>query len=353
MSDFSTPRADGFSMPPEWAPHQGCIMAWPTRRVFWAELFEQAKSDYAETARAIAAFERVIMVCGHDDARDVRDRCGSYVDVVEIEIDDSWARDSGPIFVTNGRGELAVVNFEFNSWGGKYRPYDRDAALARAFADVFGVRCYDAPIVLEGGAFFVDGEGTLLTTELPILDPKRNPNLTKELFEEVASDYLGVEKVVWLTAYPDRDTDGHVDGIAQYVRPGTLVLLTPDDPQDENFTYATENVRRLTGATDARERTIEVLPFGVTGAGTAGSTAVGVAYLNCYLANSAVIVPMVGAPSDEVALGRLREVFPDRELVGVPGATLSYGGGGPHCITQQIPIGVSKPSPLDLVETPR
>lgn len=326
MSEISTPKADGFRMPPEWAPHQCCIMAWPTRRSFWAELFEQAKSDYAETARAIAVFEPVIMICCHDDATEVRNRCGSYVDIVEIEIDDSWTRDSGPIFVANDLGELAVVNFKFNSWGGKYHPYDRDAALAKALADVLGARCYDAPIVLEGGAFPVDGEGTFITTELPIFDPNRNPDLAKEQFERVVGDYLGVEKVVWLVAYPDRDTDGHIDGIAQYVRPGTLLLLAPDDSLDENFTFAEENLRRVNTASDARDRPIEVLPFGITGAGKVGRHTVGVAYLNCYLANGAVIMPLVGAPSDELALGRLREVFSDRVVVGVPGATLSYGG---------------------------
>jgi agmatine deiminase len=339
MPDSPTPRDDGFSMPPEWSPHQCCFMAWPTRPSLWGPLFEQAKNDYASVARAIAAFEPVVMICRPGDAQEVTNGCGSGVDAVEIEIDDSWTRDNGPIFVTNARGDLAIVDFGFNSWGGKYLPYDRDADLTRALAELLGAKRYPAPLVLEGGAFFVDGEGTLVTTEGPLLDEKRNPGVTKADVEEVAREYLGVDRVVWLVAAPDRDTDGHVDGIAQYVRPGALALLTPEDPRDANFEPARENRARLAGARDARSRTLEIVPFEVTGTGTAGGHDVQIPYLNCYLANGAVVAPLAGGPSDEAALARLEEVFSEREVVGVPGATLSYGGGGPHCITQQMPAG--------------
>jgi agmatine deiminase len=278
------------------------------------------------------------MVCKPGYAAEVRSKCGADIDVLEIEIDDSWTRDSGPIFVTNGRGDIAVVDFRFNAWGGKYRPYDRDAALAKMFASLLGVRFYQAPIVLEGGAFFVDGQGTMITTEGPLLDPNRNPDVTKAQIEQVADDYLGVDRVLWLVADPDRDTDGHVDGIAQYIRPGALLLLVPAERTHANFAFAEENLRRLRRTTDALGRAIQVVTFDVTGVATAGQHRVEVPYLNCYLANGAVIVPLAGAPSDELALGRLREAFPDRTVVGVPGAILSYGGGGPHCITQQMPV---------------
>ncbi len=339
-----TPSADGFRMPPEWAPHQCCFMAWPTRRTLWGALFGQAKLDYAEVARAIAAFEPVVMICRPGDASEVRDQCGSGVDPVEIEIDDSWTRDSGPIFVVNDRSEVAVVDFGFNAWGGKYHPFDRDAALSAALADVLGVRRYQAPIVLEGGAFFVDGEGTLVTTEGPALDRNRNPDITKARIEKAAGDYLGASRVLWLVAAPDRDTDGHIDGIAQYVRPGALLLLVPGDPDHHNHAYAAENLRRLTGATDAQDRSLTVIPFDVTGSAMAGPHHVEVSYLNCYLANSAIITPVAGAPSDELALKQLKAAFPDRAIIAVPGATLSYGGGGPHCITQQMPLGKAVPA---------
>jgi agmatine deiminase len=327
-------------MPPEWAPHQYCLVAWPTRRSLWGERFDLAKADYAEVARTIAGFESVMMICRPGDAGDVLNHCGSGVDIVEIEIDDSWTRDSGPIFVINDQGGIAVVDFGFNAWGGKYPPYDHDAAVTKALADVFGAKRYDAPFVLEGGSFFVDGEGTLVTTEGPVLDPHRNPDATKELFEQVVCDYLGVDLVLWLVAAPDRDTDGHIDGIGQYVRPGVLLLATPAKHHHENYSYAKENLSRLGGATDASGRVIEVIEFDIIAPAPVEELGLDVAYLNFYLANGAVVLPLAGAPTDELALLRLKSVFPDRDVVGVPGTTLAYGGGGgPHCITQQMPIG--------------
>src|SRR5262249_17624728 len=157
-----TPRADGFMMPPEWAPHQCCFMAWPTRHSLWSEMFDRAKNDYAEVARAIAAFEPVVMICQPGDAADVSRHCGSAVEVTEIAIDDSWTRDSGPVFVVNEHGDVAAVDFGFNSWGGKYLPYANDAALGATLADVPGVRGYQAPLGLGGGAVFTDGPGALL-----------------------------------------------------------------------------------------------------------------------------------------------------------------------------------------------
>lgn len=339
MSGERTPMADGFFMPPEWYEHQSCFMAWPSRTNFWGPLLGQAKADYTFVARAIADFEPVVMICRPEDAAEVRRYCGGAVQVLSIDIDDSWTRDSGPIFVINGQGEVAVVDFGFNSWGEKYKPYDKDADLTRRLAEELGVRRYTAPFVLEGGAFFVDGEGTMLTTEGPLLDPRRNPGVTKLDVERVAREYLGVESIVWLVAWPDRDTDGHVDGIAQYIGPGRIILLVPEDHGHNNYGPSRENLVRLRSGCDARGREFEVVSFGVTGSGMAGDELVDVPYLNCYLANGAVIVPLAGSPSDVRSLDALRAAFPGREVVGVPGTTLSFGGGGPHCITQQMPVG--------------
>jgi agmatine deiminase len=337
----TTPREDGFGMPPEWGRHQATLMAWPTttREALWGPVFERAKDDYAAIARAIAAFEPVIMVCNPGEAKEVRDRCGDAVEVIEIPIDDSWLRDSGPIFVRDQRGQVAAVHFRFNAWGGKYRPWDSDAAAPKAIAGHLGLRRYQAPFVLEGGAFLVDGNGTLVTTEGVLLNPNRNPGLSRTQIERGLADYLGVEKVIWLQAYPDRDTDGHIDGIAQYVSPGTILLETPADPANHNYRLAPGNLRRLGRASDAVGRPFTVLRFEPTGWSEVAGTAVEVPYLNCYLANGAVIMPVAGVPQDEEAQVRIAEAFPDREVVCVPGAVLAYGGGGPHCITQQVPAG--------------
>jgi len=304
----STPREDGLRMPAEWAPHQATLMQWPTitRMSLWGELFDRAKMDFASVANAVAAFEPVVMVTDPPQASEARAMCNDGVEILPIPIDDSWVRDNGPIFVTDAHGGVALVHFRFNSWGNKYLPFDRDA---------------DVP---------------LLTTERCLLHPNRNPNMTREQIERTLGDYLGVEHVIWLgRGHPlDRDTDGHVDAIAQYLRPGVILLDAPGDPADPNHAASQDNLARLRAAHDAAGRPIEVVAFE---AGTPSDTA----YMNHYLANGAVIVPADGKPSDDAALGQLRDAYPDREIVTVPGATLLEGGGGPHCITQQIPSGAT------------
>jgi agmatine deiminase len=321
----STPRADGFSMPAEWEPHEACLMEWPTltRKEFWGERFEEAERDYATVANAIAAFEPVVMVCAPEQQADVRRRCGDGVDVLPLPIDDSWMRDNGPIFIRDAAGGIALVHFRFNSWGEKYLPYDRD----------------EDPFVLEGGSFFVDGEGTLITTEECLLNPNRNPTLSREQIEQGLRDYLGVEAIVWLRFghSTDRDTDGHIDGIAPYLAPATVALLLPEAPGDPDHERGRDNLERLRGARDARGRSFEVIPFQTRPPGV-------VPYLNFYFANGGAIVPIAERPEDQQAIEQIAKMLPDREVVPVPGNCLNEGGGGPHCITQQRPAGVAVPA---------
>jgi agmatine deiminase len=336
-----TPRDDGFSMPAEWEPHAACLMEWPTatRGDLWADRFDEAKRDYAAVANAIAAFEPVIMVCDPEQADEARSQCGQGVDILPMPIDDSWMRDNGPIFVRDGSGDVALVHFGFNAWGEKFHPYDKDADVPRRLADHLGVRRYAAPFVLEGGSFFVDGDGTLITTEQCLLNPNRNPTMSREQIEQGLRDYLGVETIVWLGLghSTDRDTDGHIDGIAQYVAPATVVLLAPTDPNDPDHGRGRDNLDRLRRARDAKGRPFDVIPFETRSPGV-------VPYLNLYLANGGVIAPVAERPEDEEALTQIKALFPDREVVPVPGNCLTYGGGGPHCITQQIPTGRSVPA---------
>ena len=333
---MTTPRDDGFSMPAEWAPHQGCLMEWPThtRAELWGELLADAKREYATVARAIAAFEPVIMVADPSQAGEARDHCGGGIEILPVPIDDSWMRDNGPIFVADAQGGLALVHFRFNSWGGRYLPYDRDAMVPAAIAAHLGVRRYAAPFVLEGGSILVDGEGTLLTTEQCLLNPNRNPDLSRAGIERGLRDFLGAEVVVWLGLghSADRDTDGHIDGIAQYVRPGVVIIHAPGEPADPDHDRGRDNVRRAAAATDARGRRLEVIEFDCGSPG-------GISYANFYLPNGGAVVPVAGSPEDDAALAQIVAAFPGREVVPVPGRALNEGGGGPHCITQQIPAG--------------
>lgn len=324
-------------MPAEWERHEACLMEWPTvtRRAFWGDRFDEAKHDYAAVAMVIAAFEPVVMVCDPQQEAEARTRCGEAVEILPLPIDDSWMRDNGPIFVRDGADRVALVHFGFNAWGEKFHPYDRDAEVPRHIAAHLGMRRYEAPFVLEGGSFFVDGEGTLITTEECLLNPNRNPTMSREEIEQGLRDYLGVQTIIWLGLghSTDRDTDGHIDGIAPYLAPARVALLAPEDPHDPDHERGRDNLRRLRSARDAKGRELEIIPFETRPPGV-------VPYLNFYLANGGVILPVADRPEDEQALEQIAKLFPEREVVPVPGDCLCCGGGGPHCITQQMPVGV-------------
>jgi agmatine deiminase len=319
-------------MPAEWAPHERTLMAWPCRGELWGDLLDDARRDHAAVASAVAAFEPVTMVANPGaQAADAGARCAGEVDVVELAIDDSWLRDSGPIFVT-GDGRRTGVHFGFNAWGEKFSPWDRDEAAGGELARMFGDEVVDAPFVLEGGSIGVDGSGTLITTEECLLHPNRNPSMGREEIEAGLIEHLGVERVVWLGLglEEDRDTDGHVDLIAAFTAPGE-VLLQRGPPGSEDERRMEDNRERLEAA-GLRVRRLEPLPVV-----DVGGEPVAVSHMNFYLCNGAVIVPLAGVETDEQALATIGDAYPGREVVGVPGAVLAYGGGGPHCITQQVP----------------
>jgi len=327
-----TPRADGLAMPAEFAPHERTLMAWPARESLWGEALERAKHDYAATANAIAAFEPVLMVARPGSGEEARRLLTERVEVVELPIDDSWLRDSGPIFVTGEGGRRAAAVFDFNAWGEKFTPYDADARIAARLCEHLGVERYDAGMVLEGGSVIVDGAGNALTTEQCLLHPSRNPDLDRAEIERRLHDFLGIENLVWLGdgLVEDRDTDGHIDLVAAFRGPGQ-VLLQMTDEANPNFLRCLDSVRRCESA-GLEVMTVDWLPYD-----TVAGEQVAASYMNLYICNGAVIVPLAGHEWDELAVARIGDAFPGREIVGVPGAVLAYGGGGPHCITQQVP----------------
>jgi agmatine deiminase len=317
-------------MPAEWATHERTLMAWPVREELWGPLMSDAKRDYAEIARTIAGYEPVLMVAR--DAVDARHHLGSDdVEIVELPHDDSWIRDTGPIFVEAGDNRLGI-DFLFNGWGGKFTPHTDDNALPESICEYLGIPREHAEIVLEGGSISVDGAGTLVTTEQCLLDPSRN--LDRDDLEEILIRLLGVQNIVWLGRglVEDEDTDGHVDNICQFVAPGRVLLQTVADPDNPNHANAQENLRRLQEA-GVEVVELDLLPY-IEVRGRPGV----VPYLNFYVCNGAVMVPTTGAATDADALDRIGACFPDREVVSVPGAVLAEGGGGPHCVTQQVPV---------------
>jgi agmatine deiminase len=320
--------------PAEWEPHERTLMGWPCRESLWGDTLAQARREYATVANAIAAFEPVTMIANPGaDAVTARAALDGRVDVVELGIDDSWLRDSGPIYVVDAdRRRRVALQWRFNAWGEKFPPWDQDATIARRIAEHLGDPVREVAMVLEGGAVLGDGAGMLMSTEQCLLAPNRNPHLSAAEIEATLCAELGAERVVWLGEgqYEDRDTDGHVDMIAALCPDGRVLLQTAP-PGDLNHERGVENLERLAAAG------LEAvgLPF-LPRTAVAGEP-VAVSYLNFYVANGAVIVPVSGADSDPEACALIGSAFPAREVVAVEATVIAYGGGGPHCITQQVP----------------
>ena len=327
-----------FRMPAEWEPHERCLMAW-TGAEKWGKHLEAARNNYAEVANAIAAFEPLTMLVNTEDAAGARRALTSDIEIVEMPFEYAWTRDSGPVVVVDEEGNRAGIDFRFNSWGEKFLPYGQTAASAEAVLAVLGIERIESPMVLEGGAITVDGRGTLITTEQCLLNANRNPGMSKEDIERELANKLGVEKIIWLPwgITDDWVTDGHVDAVCTFVRPGVVLAQSCDDPADPDYERLAANLEVLGEAMDATGRKLDVIELPPMPSDELDGDVVPTVYANVYLANGGVIVPIGDSPTDEDAIAILEKTFPDREVVGVSGAALSYGGGGPHCVTMQIP----------------
>jgi agmatine deiminase len=326
-------------MPGEFEPHERTIMCWPTRDEIWGDHHRQAELDYTEIASAIARFEPVTMVASPEDAEVANDLCGSIanIEVVEIAIDDSWARDSGPIYVIDRAGR-AIADFTFTAWGHKFEPFNDDARLVERWAARRKERRIVDDMVLEGGALSTDGEGTFMTTQQCLMHLNRNPSMTRTQIENVLATRLGAEVLHWLPYGHslDDDTDGHVDNIGAFVRPGVVMLQGCDDPVEVDHERLRQNRRWIEGALDAKGRATQVVEVPVLPFTELDGQRICVPYLNFYVCNNAVIVPTVGHAADADICALIAETY-QRQVVAVPGAVLALGGGGPHCITQQVP----------------
>jgi agmatine deiminase len=356
----STPAADGYRMPGEFEPHCGCWIAWPERTDNWRLGAKPAQRAYAAVAEAISPSDPVTVAVSDAQFEHCRSLLSPSIRVVEVSTDDAWIRDTGPTFLLNGQGGRRGVDWHFNAWGGLhgglYFPWDRDERVARKVLEVEAVDRYRAPIVLEGGSIHVDGEGTVLSTEECLLNPNRNPQLSREEIEQTLFDYLGAEKMIWLGrgVYND-ETDGHVDNLACFARPGVVLITYCEDESDPQHAISRDAQERLEAATDARGRPIEVIRLPSPGPVTIAEEEAGgvdavegslprragdrlaASYANFYIATTRIVYPLLDERYDEQAGEVLQGCFPEREIVGVPAREILLGGGNIHCITQQIP----------------
>ncbi len=356
----STPRQDGFRMPGEFEPHDGTWMLFPERLDVWRDRARPGQKVFADVAEAIAQFEPVTMGVSAKNFDRARGLLSSQVMVVEIPYNDSWMRDCGPTFLVNDQGGVRGVDWEFNAWGGLegglYSPWDDDNQVAQRVLTHAGMDCYKTDLINEGGAITVDGEGTLITTKSVLLNPNRNPGHSQAEIEEILSNMLNLNKIIWLEGEADDETDGHVDGVCCFVRPGVLLLSWTDDTDSPDYHVCRDVEKQLRAVKDGRGRPFEIIKLPLASLPpatkeetegmivTAGSyprlvgDPVFGGYINFYLANGGVIVPQFDVPEDEVAVKVLQKTFPNRKVVGVHGAReISLGGGNIHCITQQQP----------------
>ena len=356
----TTPAADGFWMPGEFEPHAGCWMLWPERPDNWREAARPAQHALAQVAAAIAEFEPVTVGASATQYQVARALLDERVRVVEMSHDDCWMRDVGPSFVVDARGGVRGVHWHFNAWGGLqgglYFPWDQDDLVAAKVLEIEACDRYRAPLINEGGAIHVDGEGTALVTEECLLNVNRNPLLSREQVEGYLRDCLGVSKVIWLGKGVFNDeTDGHIDNLACFARPGEVCLSWTDNKRDPQYPISLDAWERLSDESDARGRRLQVTRLPMPGPlvmsakeasgiiareGTKARAAgerLAASYVNFYLANGGVVMPLLDSRTDRVAARRLKQLFRERRIVGVPAREILLGGGNIHCITQQVP----------------
>jgi agmatine deiminase len=338
------PRNLNYKMPAEWTKHARTLVSWPVQSsMCYPEDYEAVCLGYAEIIRAIIEFEPVTIIVNPADAEKVfRYLQNESIKYLPIEHNDAWLRDNGPTLLINDEGETAGVNWRFNAWGGKYAPWDLDDQVACLILQNFGLKQFDASLVMEGGSFHVDGEGTLITTEECLLNPNRNPELTKYQIENELMNFLNVNKVIWLNKgiYGD-ETDGHVDNIACFAAPGKILMQVCNDPDDENYSITQANLKILNGETDAVGRNFEIIPIQQPPQMFHNNKRLTLSYLNFYFVNGGIILPVFGGKAqetDRLAVQVLSEVFPQRRIRTVNGMLIINEGGNVHCITQQMPM---------------
>jgi len=333
-----------YRMPPEWAPHQGTWLSWPHNVETWPGCLPDAEAALERAVVALAGGELVhinVLDASHEAA--LRRRFAASVAPERIRFhrivtDDAWCRDHGAIFAYDD-GALIALDFLFNAWGEKYLPYAADAAAARQMAAALGVQRVAIDRVLEGGSIEVNGAGCVLTTEQCLLNPNRNPALTRADIEAMLEEYLGASQVVWLgDGIVGDDTDGHIDDLTRFVDVATVVTVVEPDRADPNHAPLAENLERLHDVRlrDGRPLSIVELPMPTPVLGARGRLPA--SYANFYIGNEVVIVPVFDAPQDARAIDVLANCFPTRRVVPIDARALVVGLGTFHCLTQQIPV---------------
>jgi agmatine deiminase len=351
-TDRQTPAALGYRWPAEWEPQASVWLAWPRNPATWPDHFEPVPAEFAQFVRVLAEYEPVnILAGGQEIMVQARSLVGNLKNVTlhDIPTNDSWCRDHGPTFLSsNPKSKFpnpkslppALIDWGYNAWGGKYPPFDLDNQVPRKIAELKNRCRFDPGIILEGGAIDGNGDGCILTTKSCLLNPNRNPQLDQAGIERYLRDYLAAEKILWLTGgeIAGDDTDGHIDQIARFVNPTTIVVSTCDDKADDNYEPSQQNLRELKHLTNQHGRPFEIIPLPLPRPLYCDDQRLPAGYCNFLIANGVVIVPQFGDPADETAVKTLQPLFPDRHVRSCPSLALIWGLGSFHCLSQQEPL---------------
>jgi agmatine deiminase len=345
-----TPADLGFSFPPEWAPHAGTWISWPRPEgISFPGRYQECIDNVVEVIRTIARFEPVHLNVPNIDYEQIVCARLAYRKVPlrrirfhHIPTNECWTRDHGPAFLQRrrrGRVELAVVDWGYNAWGGKYPPFDADDAVPTRVADTLGIRAFRPGIIMEGGAVDFNGAGTVMTTSSCLLNRNRNPHLARGDVERHLKAYYGQRHVIWLGRGIDGDdTDGHIDDLARFIDERTIVIGMEDDPQDANYDVLRDNRRRLDRLRDQEGRPFDIVELPMPRPVSHRGQRLPATYMNFYFVNNALVVPTFGqARRDPRALATLQRLLPARRVVGVDCRALIWGLGAIHCLTQQQP----------------
>lgn len=341
----SLPAAQGYRMPAEWEPHQATWLSWPHNRNTWPGHFEPVEPAYTEMVRALASCEPVhinVLDAAHErHVQQLLERAGVTGDIRlhRFPTNDAWCRDHGAIFVVRrGDAPLAAVHSGYNAWGGKYPPFDLDVHIGRLMAETLGVPRFTGGMILEGGSIEVNGAGALLTTEQCLLNPNRNPSMTREEIEARLEGLFGISQVLWLgEGIVGDDTDGHIDDLTRFVSPDTVVTVVEDNREDENHAPLAANRKRLDALRLADGRPLKVVELPMPAPKFCEGQRLPASYANFYIANGAVLLPVFRDPMDDEAARILASLFPGRRILPVDCLDLVYGLGTIHCMTQQVP----------------
>src|SRR5215213_2892119 len=342
-----TPAALGFRMPAEWHPHESTWLTWPKDPETWPDRVTHVEEIYLKMISALIPHESVdLLVDGEEIEQQVRARCGAPARLRfhQIQTVDSWIRDYGPNFLISTNGAIAFNDWIFNAWGNKYEALKQDDGIPRQLESILRLQRFSPGIVMEGGSIEVNGAGCVLTTEQCLLNPNRNPDLSREEIEQYLKNYLNVTKVLWLgEGIVGDDTDGHIDDIARFVASDVIVCAVEDDLADANYELLQDNLKRLRSMSDAKGKPFEIVTLPMPGTVGGSSTTsrdlerLPASYANFYIANNVVLAPVFGHANDERAVDTLQRLFPTRQIVPINCEPLVWGMGTIHCVTQQQP----------------